>query len=372
MKRVLVIGGYGGFGARLSRRLAQAGHLPLVAGRSLEKAARFAATLSQAEPVRADRTGDLASMLAALRPDLVIDAAGPFQDSDYRVPLACIAAGIPYLDLADARGFVTGIGVLDAAARAAGVTVIAGASTAPALTGAVARQLSEGLDSVEQVEVALSASSRGTSSASVAQAALSYVGRPVRLWRGGRWTEAFGWQELRRETLRAPPFALPRRFFALVDVPDHDLLPEILPGRPAVAFYAGNELAFQVLFLWLASWPVRWVWFHSLSGAAAWLLPLQRLTAWFGTDRSGMTVTVIGQRGAEEIERRWTLIAVDGDGPEIPTLAAILLTEDMFADKLRAGAYDASALLTLNRFETLFAGLAVVHRTEERLSPAGR
>ena len=93
MKRILVIGGYGGFGARLSRRLAGAGHRVLVAGRSAQKAEAFAATLAGAEGIAADRTGDLAPLLAELRPDLVIDAAGPFQDSDYRVPRACIAAG---------------------------------------------------------------------------------------------------------------------------------------------------------------------------------------------------------------------------------------------------------------------------------------
>jgi hypothetical protein len=50
---------------------------------------------------------------SASGPHLVIDAAGPFQGSDYRVPSACIAAAIPYLDLADARDFVCGIGALD-------------------------------------------------------------------------------------------------------------------------------------------------------------------------------------------------------------------------------------------------------------------
>ena len=143
MKRILVIGGYGGFGARLARRLAAAGHSVTVAGRSAEKARAFATRLPNAEGVAADRETDLAALLAAQWPDLVIDAAGPFQESGYGVPEACIAAGIPYLDLADARGFVTGIGALDEAARAAGVTVIAGASTAPALTGAVARRTLE-------------------------------------------------------------------------------------------------------------------------------------------------------------------------------------------------------------------------------------
>src|SRR5881628_23475 len=75
--------------------------------------------------------------LPALEADLVIDAAGPFQGSSYAVPEACIAARIPYLDLADGRDFVCGIGALDQAARAAGVAIVAGASSVCALSGAV-------------------------------------------------------------------------------------------------------------------------------------------------------------------------------------------------------------------------------------------
>jgi hypothetical protein len=203
----------------------------------------------------------------------------------------------------------------------------------------------------------------------VARAILSYVGKPVRLWRGGRWQDGHGWQEMRKQRMTAGPFALGRRRVALVDVPDHDLLPEMLPGRPAVAFRAGNGLGFQMWSLWLASWPVRWGWLRSLSGAARWLLPLQRFTARLDGDRSGMTVTVTGRRGAEAVARCWTLVAVAGDGPEVPTLAAALLVEDIFAGRLRAGAYDSSALLPLERFDAAFAGLALAHRIEERVLP---
>jgi len=105
VSRILVIGGYGGFGARLCRRLVAAGHEVLVAGRSRGKATAFAATLPRAQPLVLDRS-DIVGALPALEADLVIDAAGPFQGSSYAVPEACIAARIPYLDLADARDFV--------------------------------------------------------------------------------------------------------------------------------------------------------------------------------------------------------------------------------------------------------------------------
>jgi uncharacterized protein YbjT (DUF2867 family) len=256
VSRILVIGGYGGFGARLSRRLAAAGHTVVVAGRSEAKAAAFAATLPAAEPALLDRTGDVASALARHCPDLVIDAAGPFHASGTQVPEACIAAGLPYLDLADARDFVTGIAALDHAARTSGVAIVSGASTAPALTGAVAAELASGLECVETVDIALSAANRAGDGDSVVAAVLAWVGKPLALWRGGRWTRAWGWQELRREDfVLSDGAALRGRLVALADVPDCAILPATLPGRPSVAFRAGTELRFQMIALWLMSWP---------------------------------------------------------------------------------------------------------------------
>ncbi|MEG3148431.1 DUF4166 domain-containing protein [Sphingomonas sp. ZT3P38] len=369
MSRILILGGYGGFGARLARRLAGRRYHILVAGRNAEKARAFCAGLPGTEPVVADREGDVAALLAAQRPDLLIDAAGPFQHSDYRVPLACIEAGVPYLDLADGRAFVTGIGALDAAAREAGVAVVAGASSVPALSGAVARHLAAGTARVTQVEVAISASNRATAGPSVAAAILSYVGRPVRLWRNRRWTRGWGWQELRRESFAVTGVPEIRgRWVALAEVPDLDLLPAMLPGRPAVTFRAGTEISLQTLGLWLLSWPIRWFGLSAVPLAPL-LLPLQRLTSILTSDRSAMSVHLTGEDSEGFVERRWTLIAQHGDGPEIPTLAAALLAEEILAGRLPAGARDAGSLLDLAQFESIFAQLAIRHATVERRLP---
>lgn len=369
MSRILVIGGYGGFGARLSHRLVAAGHQLLVAGRNGEKAARFCAPITGAHPVTMDRMGDVDAVLARHRPDLVIDAAGPFQASSYAVPLACIRAAIPYIDLADARGFVAGIAELDGAARVAGVAVISGASSVPALSGAVVRLLAAGMDRVRLIETTLSVSSRGGAGPSVAAAILSYVGQPLRLWRGGRWTARHGWQELRRETYRMKGVAPIRgRLTAIADVPDHVLLPRMVPGIPAVTFRAGIDQGWQMLFLWLASWPVRWGWLRSLSGAT-WLPRLQGATRWLSGRRSAMRVTVTGTVGDVAIERQWTLIADDGDGPEIPTITSALLADDIAAGKLAPGARDASMLLNLDQFAPALAALSVRYDITERILP---
>lgn len=370
MSRILVIGGYGGFGARLSRRLAAAGHRLLVGGRDAAKAGRFCGGLAGAEPVAVDRRGDVGAVLAAQSPDLVIDAAGPFQGSDYRVPGACIDLGIPYLDLADARGFVTGISALDGRARTAGVAVVSGASSLPALSGAVARRLAEGLDAVHCVDIVLSAANRASGGDAVVAAALSYAGKPLPLWRGRRWTEAYGWHELRRESFRlGDGRGLRRRLVGLADVPDLELLPALLPGRPSVTFRAGTELGFQMRALALASRAVRRGWLASLEPARPWLGALYRLTGAIGGARSAMKVTLRGSAGGRGVERRWTLVADQGDGVEVPTLAAAILAGRILAGKVAPGARDAATALSLDDFEPAFATLAVRHETRERALP---
>ena len=364
MRSVAVLGGYGGFGARLCRRLAADGWVVLVAGRNHSAAERLAAELPHAHALVADRNGDLRSLLTAHRPLLLIDAAGPFQGSSYSVVEACIACGVHYVDLADARDFVSGIIQLDAAARAANVVVISGGSSVPALSGAVIAGLSKGLMEVCSVEMAISASNRATAGTSVAAAILSYVGKPLRLWRAGRWRAETGWHRLRRERFEVPGRTPIRRLVALADVPDHTIVPETVPGRPATIFRAGPEFAFQLLTLWLLSWPVKWRWLASLSPFAKWLLPLQGLSARFGSDRSAMAIEVKGWGEDGACVRRWTLIAEKGDGPEIPTIAAHVLANAIAAGTLAPGARHAAGAVALEDFEPHFARLAIAHAVE--------
>jgi saccharopine dehydrogenase-like NADP-dependent oxidoreductase len=361
VKPILILGGYGGFGARLSRRLAKAGYPLLIAGRNAAKANEFAASLAGAQGIAADRRGDIAALLAEHGPHLLIDAAGPFQDSDYRVPLACIDAGVHYLDLADAREFVCGIAALHDRAEADGLCIISGASSVPAVSGAVLRDLCQGFDRVDAVDMAITASNRATAGPSVAAAILSYAGKPVRLWRGRQWPSAYGWHEKRRLHLHIEGQQPLRRLVALADVPDHELVPARFPGQPSTRFYAGPEFAFQLRTISLLSWLVRLGWVSSLSRFARWLLPLQRLTGWAGSDRSAMLVEIKGLCGDRLRHKRWTLIAEQGDGPEIPVLAAQLLADAICKGKAPIGARDAGGLLSLGDFQPLFDDLAIRH-----------
>lgn len=370
MTRILVLGGYGGFGGRICRRLAREGFEVVVAGRSLAKARSFCENEAGLVPVQLDRAR-IAEGLAQWQPAVVVDASGPFQAMDLVVPRAAIAAGVHYCDIADSTSFVTAIAKLDPDARAAGVTVLSGASSVPALSGAVVRALAAGVDTISQVEIAISASNRATAGGSVAAAIIGQVGQPFRLWRGRRWLTAHDWQELRRQDFtiegRRP---IRGRLVALVDVPDVALLPARLPGKPSVVFRAGGELGFQNLALWLLSWPVRRGWIASLAPLARWLLPVQRITAWMGSDRSAMQVRLFGVSRGQREERRWTLIAENGDGPEIPTLTIAPLVGKLLGGKVPHGARDAGEVMTLADYDEAFAGLSIYRTRDDIALPA--
>ncbi len=369
MSRILVLGGYGGFGSAIAEQLRAEGHEVLVAGRSLERAEKFCGGRSGLVPLRIDRK-DIATALCTYEPDAVVDASGPFQAMDHSVPRACIEAAIPYCDIADSTAYVCDIGLLDPAARSAGVPVLAGASSVPALSGAAIRELAEGMTHISAVEMAISASNRASAGPAVAAAILSQAGQRFTIGSGIAERLAFGWQERQRIAFAVPgATSLANRSVYLVNVPDVRLVPERLTGAPPVSFRAGTELAFQNRILWLMSWLVRWRVLASLAPMARWIAPLQRITAGFGGARSAMIVRLFGIADGRRVERRWTLIAERGDGPRIPALTVPLLIRRMLAGTLPPGARDAGQELTLKDYEPAFAGLAIRHASEELAQP---
>ena len=244
--RVLIVGGYGTFGGRLARLLADESRITLViAGRSQREAERFCAALpakAALMPAVFDREGNIEAQLAMLAPDLVVDASGPFQvyGDPYGVVRAALARRIGYLDLADGADFVQGIAPFDAQARECSVFVLAGASSFPVLTAAVVRRLARAMTRVDAVSAGIAPSPFAGLGLNVIRAIASYCGKPIELLRDGRKTMGFGLTESRRCTI-APPGRLPlgSRRFSLVDAPDLRVLPALWPWR-AVWMGAGT------------------------------------------------------------------------------------------------------------------------------------
>ncbi len=319
----------------------------------------FARTLGQPERVSIaflDRTRVSAGDIAALDAFCVIDAAGPFQGSPYTLVNAAIEAGVHYIDLADARDFVAGFGALDDAAKARGVLAVTGASSTPALSQAVLDELTRDWKRVDAVEIAILPGGQAVMGLSVVRAILSYAGRPVNVWRFGRWDGAPGWGLMKRLAVAG----LGKRFASLVETPDLDIVRMRFPTVRHAIFRAGVEPSFAHLGLWLLTLPVRAGAIRSLETAAE---LLHAVSAWFrrfGSDRGAMVVEAAGvDQAGERVGAVWTLIAESGDGPNIPALPALALVRALGQGTIAArGAMACAGLLPLaaiaaefNRFE---------------------
>jgi uncharacterized protein DUF4166/saccharopine dehydrogenase-like protein len=362
--RVLILGGYGVFGGRLAQLLAHDRRLTLIiAGRSRERAARFSETLAdgaQKLAAAVDRDGDLHAAFRALRPDVVVDATGPFQaygDAPYRVVEACIAAGIDYMDLADGARFVAGIDDFDAAVRARGIFVLAGVSSFPVLTAAVVRHLARGMARVETVTAGIAPSPYAGVGLNVIRAIAGYAGQPVMLRRNGAEATGYALVETMRFTI-APPGRLPLQNcrFSLVEVPDLQALPALWP---------------ELRNVWMGAGPVPEILHRALNGLA-WLVRLRVLPSLSpfaplfhrvinvlrrGEHRGGMFVSVEGLGNDGRVLRRsWHLLAEGDDGPLIPSMAvAAIILRSLEGGKPAPGACAATRALDLADYNALFA-----------------
>ncbi len=364
---VMVLGATGVFGSRACRLLAHHG-APLVAvARDTGRLAALAAATG-AETATADLPGGLEALLARHRPSVVIDTCGPFQQRDYAMPRACIAAGVPYVDLSDGREDVSAIGTLDRAAREAGVCVIAGASSVPGLSSSVIAHLERRFSRLESVEIAIAPGNDAPRGRAVIASILSYVGRPVPRWQDGDWTEVTGWQDSRRITLGS----LGKRTVSACDVPDLVLLPHRFPGLRRVSFHAGLELPFHHWGLWALSWPVRWGWLRRPECLTGLLLFLAERTRRFGSDTGGMRIALSGL-GHDGRPRHvtWTLEARNGDGPMVPVLPAVALVLAILAGRSpEPGARPCLAELPLADITDLFEGYAIAAMLAEESPPS--
>lgn len=346
MGKVLILGGYGNFGKRIARALTKKGIPVIIAGRSKEKAEAFINTLSLAESAIFDVTIELATQLEQWKPAVVINTCGPFQTSNYDVAKICIKHGVHYIDLADGRDFVTGITALDADAKQHHVAVISGASTVPGLSSAVIEHYKSEFSEIESLRFGISPGQKAERGLATTQGIMTYVGKPLKPF-AGTSSPSYGWQDIYLQNYPE----LGSRWMANCDIPDLDLLPTRY-GIRSVRFSAGLELSFMHLGLWLLSWAIRIGLPLNLPKHANVLL---KVSDWFnglGSADGGMHMILRGKdMQGKSHQRRWFIIAKNGDGPQIPTIPAIVLAEKLATNRLDyRGATACVGMVTLDEY----------------------
>lgn len=359
---VVVLGGYGNFGRRIAAALAtDAHHRILIAGRNGEQASQAARDIGgNTEPLVLDcRAPTLARDLARAGAKAVIHTAGPFQAQSYAVPRACIEARAHYVDLADSRAFVTGIHALDQWAKDSDTLIVSGASTLPALSSAVVDDLARGFESIESINIAITAGATPPGEATM-NGVLSYAGRPFERWRHGRWQTAHGWLGLRAQRFPEP---LGLRWIANCDVPDLALFPPRYPAVQSVVFRAGVAQLSSMFAIWMGALAVRAGLMRSLVPFVPHLHRLALARARRGSRHSAMRIHLRGRNaGSQPLSRTWTLMAASDHGPHIPCFPAIALARKLLRNEMSMrGAIPCMGLLDVDEIFEVGRGLEIEH-----------
>jgi len=352
MKRVLIIGGYGNFGSFIAKRLASENYIQLIiGGRSLAKATEYASRLNAEntiETLSLDIHNNLASSLASIRPDIVIHTSGPFQSQSYEVAEACIAQGCHYIDLADGRDFVEGIAELNSAAKNKNVLVISGASSVPCLTGALIDHYKSEFETLQAVDYGITTAQKTNRGLATTAAILGYTGKPFKTMMDGNMSDVYGWQNIHGRKFPE----LGWRLLGNCDIPDLSLFPKRYPGLRTIRFYAGLEIPFIHVMLWVLSWLVRVGLIRNLEKAASILLKISFLFDRMGTDNSGFYMKLSGaDQDGKKKNVTFDLIARSGDGPYIPCMPAILLAQKLAKGQIHeTGAHPCLGFISLDEY----------------------
>lgn len=366
MNKVLILGGYGHFGARIAASLIKKNISVVLVGRDEKKAQALRNNLiknAAKELVHIavfDANKEFDKQLEQLKPLVVINTIGPFQTADYSIATSCIQHGVHYIDLADARDFVKNITCLDESAKKNNVLVVSGASTVPGLSSAVLEHYKNEFSTIDSLIYGISPAQKTERGLATTQSILSYLGKPLKPGTNDQELR-YGWQNIYRQNYPE----IGKRWMANCEIPDLDLFPEQY-GLKSIQFSAGMENGLLHLGMWVMSWVVRLGVRLNLPKHAKPLLRFSHLFDYFGSSSGGMHMLIRGtdnQGNAKQVT--WFIITKNGDGPQIPCIPAILLTQKLIHHNIQSiGAFPCVGMISLAEYMSELEEFSVKCNTE--------
>ena len=276
MRRIIVAGGLGFFGAAAVEMLRHEGEQPVAGSRRGDGEQRFDA--ENPEQLR-----------STLRPeDIVLDAAGPFQRRSTALVEACLEVGCDVIDLADSLDFVAKVRAISPAIARSGRRVLTACSSVSAVSAALVRLL--GVEHPVRISAFLAPATRNTSTRGTAGSLISTLSRPVRLLRGGAVVERAPFSEHRSFGFEPPVGRIEGR---LGESPDVITLPPIWPSLRDIDFWVDSRRRWLNATLALAARHRPMLAFVRAAGGIG-----RRVSKRFGARAGGFGVEVEDRDGA--------------------------------------------------------------------------
>lgn len=225
MRRVLIVGASGFFGAAIANELS-------IGGIEALRGSRNGKLDLEVDP---ESRSSLRETLQA--GDIVVDAAGPYQDRSTTLLETAIDMGCDLIDLADSLEYVESVEGLRGAIEAAGIRVLTACSSVSAISAA-ALHLAD-IEYPIRLSGFLAPASRFTASAGTARSLLGSVGRPIRTLKNGRIVSKIGWLNTSRTDLNLSAQEFHGHLF---ETPDPFLLPQVWPSLKVVDFCVDTQV----------------------------------------------------------------------------------------------------------------------------------
>lgn len=333
--KVLILGATGNFGKKIARGLVLKNIAIIISGRheatllALKKQLSEMAVDTCIDILCFDFKKRLSQELIRLKPPLVINASGHFQPADFTTAINCILLGVNYIDLADAREYVSDFLMLEEQAIKKNCIAITGASTLPCLSAAVLNYYKDEFKTIDSLVYGITLGQKAERGLATFKSILSYVGHRFQDF-SAMPKKMYGWQDLYQQDYPL----LGKRWMGNCDVPDLDLLPGFFPIK-SIRFSAGIENSVAHLGLWFLSWLVRLKFPIKLENHAEALLKFSHYFDRFGSDAGGMHMLMSGtDHKGNHKSIKWFMVAKNGDGPYIPAIPAILLAKKILQEEI--------------------------------------
>jgi Saccharopine dehydrogenase NADP binding domain len=318
--RVIVYGGNGFFGRIVVDELLRRTTAQIEIASRSSRRVKYPGFESRVRFIESDLRDEQSVQRAITGTNLVIVMAGPFQGMPVTVLQACIAEGVPYIDVADDCDFVRrAYALTESATVPNGMVALIGCSVVPGLTALLARFAQGTVPRIVQAKISISPGTKHPRGPGSFACLLSTVGKEFAAPTDGSEATVIGWTEPERVSFPTP---LGRRTcYRVVDIADHFIQPRYF-GTKTVEFRIGSELRSLNALLSTVR-RIR----QTLKISADWLIPigrtLIRIAAPFGSSAGGVMVEVSGFAGQESRSETWCVFSASG-GERIPSIPAAI------------------------------------------------
>jgi len=340
-KQILVAGGYGSVGTHISSILSKNDSLiPVVAGRSKEKAMALAKTLDCRW-----KTIDLCSKKSIEETltdiDIVVNCYIPSNDFNIFLPELAAASGIHYVDIGAFNNYNEGVAGINKNAVENDATLITSLGLYPGMPGLIIAENRDYFDQVDTADIFFTSGSNMENLTPLALQGIAYMmGVTPTQWEGEQWIKAPG--KGRKEYI-SEPFNRKITFYPYMVTYDLLKIPEIMKINKMVMWSMSESfLMGMILLLGLKMGLAKTI------ERADKFLSILRFLGRNGNEDYSMKIVTKGYKNNEPYER---VVEMNATEEYLTAIVPAIICEQLADGEIvKRGAFTGAEVVNLKKF----------------------